>query len=532
MFGQFAATSQFYLHGRKHFTRTGWEAASKLYPQPDPLTTLSLQGKVFMVTGANQGVGYEVTKYLASRGGHVFMVCRNASRAQAARKAIVEATQTDDAKLQCLICDCGVESDVREMWAEFRREATGGVLDGLVCNAGALFNDRTQTPDGLETTFALHLLFGSYLMTKLALPFLRRSDDPRVVLVSSGGMLNTAWPGWVKGTNQSGDYDGNMAYAYQKRAQVLLAERWTAQYPSIKFVSSHPGWTATAAVDAAYGENKSYLEPMRTPWEGAEGIAWLAAIPGAEISSGEFYLDRSPQSKHMAGAFFSEGSFTKNSEAEIDLLVANLESWSSSPDGGSVAFSELPLLDAAAATAAATSKLSPMAESIDRDRYMGRWFVAACIPTFAEKGHDNAIEDYEWDKANDRVNVRYSYTKSGSPGEILQRATIVNAPTNTEWSVNPKLAGFFVPLGLGSYVWHCDIDSYEYSIVALPDKSNIWILCRALPMPYELYIDALRRAEGAGFDLSHLVKVAHDGMASSVAAPPPLSASEPEPEPQ
>ena len=44
--------------------------------------------------------------------------------------------------------------------------------------------------------------------------------------------------------------------------------------------------------------------------------------------------------------------------------------------------------------------------------------------------------------------------------------------------------------------------------------------------------DALRRAEGAGFDLSHLVKVAHDGMASSVAAPPPLSASEPEPEPQ
>jgi dehydrogenase/reductase SDR family protein 12 len=400
--------------------------------------------------------------------------------------------------VQCLICDCGVESDVREMWAEFRRKAAGGTLDGLVCNAGALFNDRTQTSDGLETTFALHLLFGSYLMTKLALPFLRRSEDPRVVLVSSGGMLNTAWPGWAKGTAQGGDYDGNIAYAYQKRAQVLLAERWTSQHPGIKFVSSHPGWTATAAVDAAYGENKSYLEPMRSPWEGAEGIAWLAAIPGSEISSGEFYLDRSPKSKHMAGAFFSEGSFTKNSEAQVDLLVANLESWSNRSDGGSVVFSELPQLDDATA-AMATAKLAPMAEPIDRDRYMGRWFVAASIPTFVEKDTDNSIEDYEWDAANNRVNVRFSYTKGGAPGEILQRATIVNAPeVNTEWSINPKLAGFFVPLGLGYYVLHCDTESYEYSIVALPDKSNIWIMCRTLPMPHALYVDALRRAEGAG----------------------------------
>jgi dehydrogenase/reductase SDR family protein 12 len=89
-FGQFAASTQFYLHGRKHFTRTGWETARKAYAQPDVLTTLSLAGKTFVVTGSNQGIGFEIAQYLASRGGQVFMVCRNAGRAEKARQAIAD----------------------------------------------------------------------------------------------------------------------------------------------------------------------------------------------------------------------------------------------------------------------------------------------------------------------------------------------------------------------------------------------------------------------------------------------------------
>ena len=49
VFGQFAATTQFYLYGRKHFTRTGWEAASRLYPRPDPLEAFDLAGKTYVL---------------------------------------------------------------------------------------------------------------------------------------------------------------------------------------------------------------------------------------------------------------------------------------------------------------------------------------------------------------------------------------------------------------------------------------------------------------------------------------------------
>ena len=524
VFGQFAATTQFYLYGRKHFTRTGWEAASRRYPRPDPLESFDLAGKTYVVTGANQGIGFEIAKYLASRGGRVFMVCRSAARAETARQAIVEQTQADciirtarPPDVQCLICDVGIEADVRGAWAEFAKRAGGpaAALDGIVCNAGALFNERTTTPAGLETTFASHLLFGSYLMIQLALPHLRRAADPRAVLVSSGGMLNSAFPPWEVATSTRGaDYDGNLAYAYAKRGQVLLCERWTVEHPGVKFVSAHPGWTATAAVDNAYGEKKSYLEPMRSTWEGAEGIAWLAAAPGEELQSGEFYLDRSVQPKHIAGAFFSEGSFTKNTEVEVDLMCANLQS---------AANGRADEVVAAPAAAALPAQLPPQEAPIELPRFMGRWYVLACIPSYPEKGASNSVEDYVWEEAEQRVAITFSYTKpNGSAAEILQRGTISNE-AKTKWAVCPKALGGYVPLNLGYTIAHCAPD-YSTTIVGLPDRSNAWIMAREPAVPREKYVEELRRCQALGFDMSKVVRVRQDRVYKNGA--------EPEPEPE
>lgn len=127
-------------------------------------------------------------------------------------------------------------------------------------------------------------------------------------------------------------FDGQLAYAYCKRGQVLLAEQLAQQAGTrIKYVSCHPGWVDTPGVEAAYGKKKKYLEPMRTTWQGTEGIAWLCAAPTSEINGGEFYLDRNPQTKHLAGYFMSEGTFTKNTAEEVSDMMANLEAWSEAP---------------------------------------------------------------------------------------------------------------------------------------------------------------------------------------------------------
>jgi len=322
-------TTQFYLYGRRHFTRTGWEGASKKYPSPDWLDTADLSTRTFVVTGANSGIGKRITEYMASKGGKVYMVCRNKERGEKAKKELVE--KTGSTKLEVLVADVSLQRDVRQLVQDFNSREDK--LDGLVCNAGALASERQLTAEGVETTIATHLVFGSYLLAELMMPALTRAPQPRVVLVSSGGMYNTRFPKLDTALANFKDetrFDGQLAYAFAKRGQVLLAEQWAVKHQAsnVKFLSCHPGWVATPGVASAYGDKSKWLEPMRDMWQGSEGICWLATAPSDELESGAFYLDRTPQIKHIAGPFMTEGSRTKNTPEQVAGLMEMLEAMS------------------------------------------------------------------------------------------------------------------------------------------------------------------------------------------------------------
>eukprot|EP00548_Thalassiothrix_antarctica_P012978 CAMPEP_0194171270 /NCGR_PEP_ID=MMETSP0154-20130528/5874_1 /TAXON_ID=1049557 /ORGANISM="Thalassiothrix antarctica, Strain L6-D1" /LENGTH=338 /DNA_ID=CAMNT_0038883497 /DNA_START=43 /DNA_END=1059 /DNA_ORIENTATION=- len=332
--GQALSGTQFYVFGRKYFTRTGYEKNVKAYKQPvqssavigingEGADGVDLSGKVIVVTGANSGVGKEIATYAAAKGANLYMLCRSQGRAETARKEIEDITKNENIKV--LLADVGELSQVRKVVEELQSKESH--VDCLVCNAGVLLNERKETSEGNEVTFASHFLGGSYLLSKLLIPQLKASPDGRVVFVSSGGMLTTKFPTDLDVATSSGTqkekYNGQLAYAYAKRGQVLLAERFTKDYPEIKFCSAHPGWSLTNAVEAAYGDSKKYLEPMRSPWQGAEGISWLMGTKN--IESGEFYLDRRVFTKHVAGLFMSEGKFTKNTESDIDNMMSKLK---------------------------------------------------------------------------------------------------------------------------------------------------------------------------------------------------------------
>ena len=335
--GQSISSTQFFIYGKRHFTQTGYENHVKKYvdlvqksssigrnvPGSDGV---DMTGKVVVITGANSGIGKELAIYAAAKGAKLYMLCRSKDRAEKARDEIIKLTSND--KVEIVLTDLAEMAQVRK--AAESLSSKESKIDVLVCNGGVLLNDRKESSEGYEMTFASHLLGGSYLLSTLLIPNIKASEDKgRVIFVSSGGMYNSRFPDWEIATSSSKDethkYDGNFAYAYAKRGQVLLAEHYAKTYPEVSWTSAHPGWALTDAVDAAYGESKKYLEPFRTPWEGAEGMAWMMSTPKENLQSGAFYLDRKPQRKHLSGAFFTEGSYTKNTEKEVDDMLAKMK---------------------------------------------------------------------------------------------------------------------------------------------------------------------------------------------------------------
>ncbi len=337
--GATISATQFYIYGRRNFTQTGYLLNKAKYQssvQDSPAIGITesgadgvnLSGKVVVITGANSGVGKELSTYAAAKGATLFMLCRSKERANKARDDILERTKCDPKLVQVVLADLGETSQVRHVVSELQEQTDK--VDVLICNAGLLLNERKLTSEGNEVTFATHLLGGSFLLSELLLPQLQKAGkEARVIFVSSGGMYANPFPSWDKATSsdpKKNPYDGQLAYSYAKRGQVLLAENNAkVRHPEITWVSAHPGWCATEAVDLAYGSTKKYLEPLRTPWEGAEGIAWLMGTSTENIESGAFYLDRQKQRKHLAGPFMSEGSYTKNSDAEIQLMIDNMK---------------------------------------------------------------------------------------------------------------------------------------------------------------------------------------------------------------
>eukprot|EP00568_Trieres_chinensis_P011205 CAMPEP_0183299352 /NCGR_PEP_ID=MMETSP0160_2-20130417/6105_1 /TAXON_ID=2839 ORGANISM="Odontella Sinensis, Strain Grunow 1884" /NCGR_SAMPLE_ID=MMETSP0160_2 /ASSEMBLY_ACC=CAM_ASM_000250 /LENGTH=340 /DNA_ID=CAMNT_0025461575 /DNA_START=200 /DNA_END=1222 /DNA_ORIENTATION=+ len=334
--GQSVSTTQWFVYGKRHFTQTGYLRHIKSYTSPVQTSAsigrgaegsdgIDLGGRVVVVTGANSGLGKEVATYAAAKGAKLYMLCRSKERAEKARNEIAKATSNEN--IDILLADVGELAQIRRVVKELAEKESK--VDCLVCNAGVLLNERKETSEGNEVTFAAHLLGGSYLLSQLLLPQLKAAgDSSRVVFVTSGGMYLTKFPKWKVATNSAdggGKYDGTDQYTYAKRGQVLLAEQMAEKEPSITWVTGHPGWAATDAVDDAFGSDKKYLEPMRSTWEGAEGLAWLMSTKKENLVNGAFYLDRSVQKKHIAGPFMSEGSFTKNKESEVDEMMENLQ---------------------------------------------------------------------------------------------------------------------------------------------------------------------------------------------------------------
>ena len=159
-------------------------------------------------------------------------------------------------------------------------------------------HEYVVTEEGNELTLATQVLT-PFLLTNALLPLLEAVPS-RVILVASGGAYSERLD--VAGLDPGpASYNGVKAYARCKRAQIALAGEWARRLAGeqVTVNAMHPGWADTPGIRDALPRFSRVLGPLlRTPAEGADTIAWLAAAPEAADAGGRFFLDRRARPLH------------------------------------------------------------------------------------------------------------------------------------------------------------------------------------------------------------------------------------------
>ncbi|MDE0674447.1 MAG: SDR family oxidoreductase [bacterium] len=202
-----------------------------------------LSGKVYIVTGANSGVGLETARQLVRQGGHVVMACRRIAAGQDVARDFTGLRGS----WEVMMLDLAELQSVRDFIETFRRSHER--LDGLVCNAGAVFmgGEAEYTPDGFEMTIAVNYL-GHFLLTEALLDVLKESSPSRIAIVSSvvhAGSPNSRPKVHLDDLQfKERKYRPFGAYTQAKIADVLytreLAQR--LEGTGVSVFSLHPGW--------------------------------------------------------------------------------------------------------------------------------------------------------------------------------------------------------------------------------------------------------------------------------------------------
>ena len=250
-----------------------------------------MQGKTIVITGATSGIGEVAAIRLAEQGARIVFTARDAVRAEGTMAALRKANAKADHAVH--MADLSRLSEMKRVGAELAREPG---IDVLINNAGAQFNRRQETEDGLEMTFALnHMAY--FVITNLLLGKLK--PGARIVTVASnahrGAKLN------FDDLQTRRHYAGFRVYSRSKLCNILF-NRELAQRISGSGVTAnalHPGFVATRFGDNSGGMMRMVLKVVKpigaiSPEEGAKTIVYLASSPQVLGVSGKYFYECKP----------------------------------------------------------------------------------------------------------------------------------------------------------------------------------------------------------------------------------------------
>jgi NAD(P)-dependent dehydrogenase (short-subunit alcohol dehydrogenase family) len=243
--------------------------------------------KVVVMTDASSGIGEVAADRLAAKGARIVFVARDRSRGEETLKHLQAIAPGAEHKAH--YADLTRVAEMKRVAAEIAESEPE--IDILLNNAGALFNARKLTEDGLEMTFALnHMAY--FVLTNLLRP--RLAAGARIVSTASdahkGAQLD------FTDLQSERNYSGFGAYGRSKLCNILFTRELARHLKDAGVTANclHPGFVATRFGDQSGGVMSLAVRAAKTfaimPEQGAQTIVYLASSPEvAEITGGYFY---------------------------------------------------------------------------------------------------------------------------------------------------------------------------------------------------------------------------------------------------
>jgi NAD(P)-dependent dehydrogenase (short-subunit alcohol dehydrogenase family) len=248
-----------------------------------------LEGRTFLVTGANTGIGRETARGLAGRGARLILACRSEAKTRSVIDEIIG--QTGNRSITFVQLDLGDLASVRACAAVVL--ATGEPLHVLINNAGVA-GARGTTPSGFEPAFGTNHI-GHFLLTDLLLDRLRESAPARIVTVASDAHYQARGIDFDAARRPIKSVTGMPEYSVSKLANLLHAQELSRRLAGsgVTTYALHPGVIASDIWRRVPWPARTVMKlTMRSTAEGAQTSLYCATDPGLAQESGDYYADR------------------------------------------------------------------------------------------------------------------------------------------------------------------------------------------------------------------------------------------------
>jgi len=263
-----------------------------------------VRGKTIVITGATSGIGEVAAIRLAEQGARIVFTARDKIRAAATMEKLRRANGAVEHAVH--LADLSLLAEMKRVAGEIAEEPQ---IDVLINNAGAVFNARRETRDGLEQTFALnHMSY--FVITNMLMPKLK--PGARIVSTASGAHRRATLD-FDDLQNRRG-YSGFAVYARSKLCNILFTRELARRIAGSGITANclHPGFVATR-----FGDQSGGLLAI-----GVWAAKRLTAISEENGAKTMIYLAASENVAQVNGAYFYECKTDMPSPAARDDRAA------------------------------------------------------------------------------------------------------------------------------------------------------------------------------------------------------------------